>query len=201
MVAFSIACLLTYLFGYNDNMLAPQEKASQLEHNDTLTASVSPIKVDEATRYAIVSPLGGKIYPLATIDDPLFSSEALGKGVAILPEKGELYSPVKGTVSSIFATKHAINILSDEGVEILIHIGMDTVNLKGEHFNALVQNGDKIKAGQPLITFDIEAITQAGFSVMTPIIIANTEDYAEVIIEQTEQISPAQPLITVLPHN
>ncbi|KGQ69600.1 PTS beta-glucoside transporter subunit IIABC [Chelonobacter oris] len=197
LVAFVIAVILTYLFGFNDAMLGGNTTDADNPHNESRTDS-GKVSTIPLLKLCLNSPLQGEIHALNSIDDPLFSSESLGKGIAILPNQGELISPVNGTVSSVFPTKHAINIESDDGLEVLIHVGMDTVQLNGQFFEQLVQDGDKITVGQPLLKFDIEQITAAGYSVMTPVIIANSDDYLDVIATQEQQIYLGEPLMKVL---
>ena len=122
----------------------------------------------------------GTVLPLEKVNDPMFSDKLMGDGVAIEPDAGNLYAPVDGKVASIFDTKHAIGLTSDDGVETLIHIGIDTVKLNGEHFNAHVKPGDKVKVGDLLVEFDIEKIKEAGYPTITPIIITNTDSYEDV---------------------
>lgn len=195
LVAFIVAMILTYLFGYHDKML-PQQAVSFEPKSTTPTAN--PVSTIPLEKYNLVSPLTGSTHVLNQIEDPMFASEALGKGIAILPTVGELVSPINGTVSSVFPTKHAYNLVSDEGIEVLIHIGMDTVQLNGQHFETFVKEGDKIQIGQPLGQFDIAAITQAGYSVMTPIIIANSEDYLDIIPTSEANLYQGEPLLKVL---
>lgn len=128
----------------------------------------------------VLSPIEGKIIPICEVSDPTFGKEILGKGVAIQPSKGRVVAPVNGTIALIFHTKHAIILTSEEGTEILIHIGLDTVNLKGEYFNAYVKTDDKVKAGDLLLEFDIDKITEAGYDLISPIVICNTFDYSNI---------------------
>ena len=114
------------------------------------------------------------------MNDGVFSEGLLGKGISIEPTVGRAVSPVNGVVSTVFDTKHAIGLTSDDGVETLIHIGIDTVKLNGEHFNAHVKPGDKVKVGDLLVEFDIEKIKEAGYPTITPIIITNTDSYEDV---------------------
>lgn len=106
----------------------------------------------------VVSPLAGKVIPLSSVDDAAFASEAMGKGMAIEPSEGKLYSPVSGVVSTIFRTGHCIAVVSDDGVEVLIHIGIETVKLKGKYFDVKVEEGATVKQGDLLIEFDLEQI-------------------------------------------
>ncbi|HGO5856303.1 TPA: beta-glucoside-specific PTS transporter subunit IIABC [Mannheimia haemolytica] len=192
-VAFITAGISTYLFGYSDAMLPQTADTTKAEKPQNAQVSTIPLE-----KFNVVSPLEGKLHKLNSIADPMFASEALGKGVAIEPTKGELLSPVNGTISSIFPTKHAYNIVSDDGLEILIHIGMDTVQLNGKHFESFVKDGEHIQAGQLLGTFDLDAIKAAGYSIITPVIIANTDDYLDVIASQEAHIYQREPLLKVL---
>ncbi len=125
----------------------------------------------------LVSPLAGQVKPLSQATAPVFSLGVMGQGVVIEPSQGELVSPVNGTVTVLFPTKHAVGIVSEEGVELLMHIGMDTVSLDGKGFEAHVAQGDKVKAGQKLITFDMDAIKGAGLVTETPVIVTNQDDF------------------------
>lgn len=198
-VAFIVAGILTYLFGYSDKMLPEQASATEPKTtpNAIKNGEVSTIPLN---KFNLVSPLEGNIQKLTEIADPMFASEALGKGIAIEPTKGELVSPVNGTISSVFPTKHAYNIVSDDGLEVLIHIGMDTVQLNGTHFETFVKDGDRIQVGQLLGKFDIENIKAKGYSVVTPIIIANSDEYLDVIATNEPYIYQNEPLIKVLEH-
>ena len=125
----------------------------------------------------LVSPLAGQVKPLSQATDPVFSSGVMGQGVVIEPSQGELVSPVNGTVTVLFPTKHAVGIVSEEGVEMLMHIGMDTVSLDGKGFEAHVEQGDKVVVGQQLISFDMDIIKEAGLVTETPVIITNQDDF------------------------
>lgn len=126
------------------------------------------------------SPIEGKAVAISEVSDPTFGEEILGKGMAVIPSVGKVVAPVDGTVEMIFDTKHAISMSTPTGMEILIHIGLDTVNLKGEHFTAHVESGQAVKAGDLMLEFDIDAIKAAGYDVISPVIICNTPDYKEI---------------------
>lgn len=128
----------------------------------------------------IPSPLSGTVHALNRIEDPIFSSEALGKGCAIEPAEGEVYAPFSGVVSQLAETCHAIGITGENGVEILIHVGMDTIELGGRFFEPLVQMGDHVEQGQILLRFEMQRIAAEGYSLVTPIVITNTDDYSAV---------------------
>lgn len=138
----------------------------------------------------------GQAVPMSTVNDPTFAQELLGKGVAIIPANGEFVSPVDGNVGLVFETKHAISITSKEGAEVLIHIGLDTVKLKGEHYEAHVQAGDQVKKGDPLLTVDIQAVKAAGYDVITPVIICNTDDY-EAVEAITGNVSKGDDVVNI----
>ena len=125
-------------------------------------------------------PIEGEVVSIKEVNDPTFSQEMLGKGIAIKPNKGRVVAPVDGEIAMIFETKHAVSMLTEQGAEILIHIGLDTVKLKGENFNSYVKAGDKVKAGDLLIEFDKEKIIQAGYDTITPMVICNSFEYAQV---------------------
>lgn len=144
-----------------------QEEAEFATHHDTPKVASAPV----------VSPLAGQVKDLSQATDPVFSSGIMGQGVVIEPSEGELVSPVNGTVTVLFPTKHAVGIVSDEGVEMLMHIGMDTVSLDGKGFEAHIQQGDHVSVGQKLISFDMDVIKAAGLVTETPVIITNQDAF------------------------
>ena len=148
---------------------AAQEEAEFASHTATPTVLAESAEV--------VSPLDGQVNPLSQATDPVFSSGVMGQGVVIEPSQGELVSPVNGTVTVLFPTKHAVGIVSEEGIEMLMHIGMDTVSLDGKGFVAHVEQGDKVVVGQQLISFDMDVIKKAGLVTETPVIITNQDDF------------------------
>lgn len=156
------------------------------------------VETADFTSLIIKSPVAGKVVELKDVEDEMFSSCVLGNGIAIEPEAGIVNSPVDGVVTALFPTCHAIGITTKEQIEVLIHIGMDTVSLNGKYFEANVKQGDKVSAGQHLITFDLEAIKAEGFAVTTPVIITNTKDYASVIGEKAETVTYGDPIITII---
>ncbi|MED4116280.1 beta-glucoside-specific PTS transporter subunit IIABC [Priestia megaterium] len=171
--AIIIGLLLPIFLGYED-----KEKKMERE---TAEAGGEPIQKGEILEYeSVVSPLTGVIQPLSQVDDPVFSSEAMGKGIAIQPSEGVVVAPFDGTVTSLFPTGHAVGVTSLAGAEVLIHIGINTVELKGKHFKPLVSQGDTVKKGDKLIEFDIEGIKEAGYSIMTPVIVTNTFNYQKI---------------------
>lgn len=145
----------------------------------------------------IASPLKGTVVNLSDVQDEAFSSGALGKGAAVMPAEGVIYAPADGTISAFFPTGHAIGMTTTDGVELLIHVGMDTVQLEGKGFTPLAKAGDVVKKGQKLLEFDMDLITKAGFSMVTPVLVANTAEYAAVIPVNKENVSAGDALIYV----
>ncbi len=146
------------------------------------------------TKAIFVSPLKGRILNLDVVPDATFSQKVLGDGFAILPEEGIVYSPFDGKVVSLFPTNHAIGIETTDGIELLIHIGIDTVQMKGEGFKAFVKSGDTIRAGDKLIEFDLELVRQKAKSVLTPVIITNMDQFKELSIQMNQSVSSLAPI-------
>ncbi|RDW16704.1 beta-glucoside-specific PTS transporter subunit IIABC [Oceanobacillus chungangensis] len=174
-----LAFVLTYFFGgINKNEAGTVQTEEAAQQAGATTAQGVKNEV-------LVSPFNGTVKALATIEDAAFSSGALGQGVAIEPAEGKLFSPVSGIVTVLFPTNHAIGITSDEGAEVLIHVGMDTVQLGGKHFTAHTAQGNRVEKGQLLIEFDTDAIKEAGFILTTPVVVTNYDQYEiKVISEQ-----------------
>lgn len=180
LISAGVAFVLTWLFGYHPEKEAKQEKKAA----DTAVEekAVQTEALTEKASYTVGSPLEGKVLPLKEMKDETFASEVLGKGVAIEASKGRVVAPVSGSISTLFPTKHAIGITSDEGVEILIHVGIDTVKLEGKHFTAHAKEGDRVKAGDLLLEFDQKGIRESGYDPTVAVIITNTFDYSQVAV-------------------
>ena len=181
LVAIIVPMVLTFFFRKaglftktEDDTELKEEFAAQ-EEAEFASHTASPTVLAESAE--VVSPLAGQVKPLSQATDPVFSSGVMGQGVVIEPSQGELVSPVNGTVTVLFPTKHAVGIVSEEGVEMLMHIGMDTVSLDGKGFVAHVEQGDKVVVGQQLISFDMDVIKEAGLVTETPVIITNQDDF------------------------
>ena len=174
-VAFFGAAILTYIVGFEDVDAVPAGAAA-LESD--LAMPTAPVHTGETVE--IASPVEGKAYPLNEVQDEVFASEALGKGIAVLPTKGEVVAPADCTVSVLYPTLHAMGLKLEDGTELLIHIGMDTVAMNGDGFTKHVNEGDKIKKGTPIVSFDIDKIKAAGYDTTVSVIISNTADFAEV---------------------
>ena len=146
----------------------------------------------------ILMPMDGTIKALSESEDDAFASEALGKGCVIVPDNGDVCSPVNGEIKTIFPTKHAIGILSDDGCEILIHIGINTVSLEGKYFESHVKAGDKVEAGQLLVSFEKENIEKEGYSCEIPVIITNTFDYLDVLEIDNEHHKKGEAMLKIV---
>lgn len=171
-----VAMVLTFLFHKTGFLTKTEEDGHAQEAlKEASEGLVQPTVLAESAE--VVSPLAGQVKPLSQATDPVFSSGVMGQGVIIEPSQGELVSPVNGTVTVLFPTKHAVGIVSEEGVEMLMHIGMDTVSLDGKGFEAHVEQGDKVVVGQQLISFDMDVIKEAGLVTETPVIITNQDDF------------------------
>ena len=171
-----VAMVLTFLFHKTGFLTKTEEDGHAQEAlKEASEGLVQPTVLAESAE--VVSPLAGQVKPLSQATDPVFSSGVMGQGVVIEPSQGELVSPVNGTVTVLFPTKHAVGIVSEEGVEMLMHIGMDTVSLDGKGFEVHVEQGDKVVVGQQLISFDMDVIKEAGLVTETPVIITNQDDF------------------------
>ena len=126
---------------------------------------------------ALCAPVAGKAVPVNEVPDPTFAEGMLGNGIAIEPSEGKVYAPCDATVDTMFETGHAVSLTTDFGAEVLIHVGLETVTLKGQHFTVCCKNGDKVKKGDLLIEFDLEAIKAAGFNTITPMLVCNSDDF------------------------
>lgn len=191
-----VGVIITMIIAFIATMIFYKEKAPQKEQ----TSVQNKIDADEkiVKQIEIVSPIKGEVLKLEAIKDDAFASGVLGKGVAILPDEGKVFAPADGTVSTLFPTLHALGIETDNGAEILIHIGLDTVQLNGEGFKAMVKQGDHIKQGQLLITFDKEFIEKKGYCIQTPVIVTNTDEFLDVVEVSKEQVNSGDSLLKIL---
>lgn len=151
-----------------------------------------------ATGDSIQAPMAGEVLPLAKVSDAAFSTGSLGKGYAILPSEGKVYAPFDGKIACLFPTKHALGLVSDNGVEMLIHVGIDTVKLDGKYFETTMSEGDSFKKGDCLLTFDMEAIKAEGYSMESPVLITNTENYEKLEIEAKKFVAVGDDMIQLV---
>ena len=187
MIVSLIAGAISLVVGFVLTMIFYKTNDQQVENKEVT-------KLEEET---ILAPIKGKVKPIEESSDAAFASGALGKGVVILPEEGKVYAPVTGTVTVLFPSLHAIGITSDAGVELLIHIGINTVQLNGEGFTAHIKQGDQIKQGQLLVEFDMNKIKEAGYSLETPVLVTNYADLKEVKNTNASSVQLQETLIEV----
>ena len=155
------------------------EEAAVSEQAKTTSRQVEPLS-SERSDMIIYTHMNGTVIPLEKVEDDVFSQKILGDGIAIEPSEGKLFAPCDGKIDTVFETKHAVNMVSKEGVEILMHIGIDTVKLEGKYFEVHVTDGQTVKRGDLLVSFDRKAIQAAGYKLTTPLLICNTDDYTAV---------------------
>ncbi|WP_340399260.1 beta-glucoside-specific PTS transporter subunit IIABC [Paenibacillus sp. FSL H8-0079] len=189
LVSLVLSIILVYVFGFED----PEPETQTASETTPVKAGATQVKKE-----IMYSPLQGKVQALETLPDEAFASGAMGQGILIEPSEGRLTSPVNGTITTVFPTGHAIGITSDEGAEILIHVGVNTVRLKGKHFEKQVQEGDRVERGQLLLLFDIEQIKAAGYITTTPVILTNSYKYLDVLKTAEAEVKNEDYLMTVI---
>lgn len=192
LIATGAAFVLGLIIGYlthSDKNEAEIEKGT--EAGETSTEGI-------ANDVLVEAPVTGNVLDLTTINDPVFSSLAMGKGIAIQPDSDVVVAPFNGVVESLFPTGHAIGLKSDNGAEVLIHIGIDTVKLEGKHFKPLVSQGETVEVGQPLIEFDRKAIADEGFDTVIPVVVTNTNLAKDVLLEDNKEIEQGSHVLTVI---
>lgn len=180
-IALVIGFLLTFIFWH--------------DQTEVQNINISDMSMNRKT---LMSPLKGKKLPLETLTDDAFKSGVIGKGVAIEPSEGVVYAPDNGVITSLFPTFHAIGITTDSGIEVLIHIGMDTVQLQGKYFYPKIKQGDHVTKGQTLIDFDMDAIKQEGYVLTTPVVVTNYNEFTDIVENNAEEISNQDLLLTVI---
>lgn len=190
-IAFAVTFPAVWLWGYKEE-----------DTDDSGTENVQEGKKASAEENVlpsegIASPVNGKAVPLSEVPDPTFAEEMLGKGAAVDPSEGRFYAPVSGTISTVFPTKHAIGITGDKGEEILIHVGLDTVQLDGKYFETAVSEGQHVEAGTLLLTCELEKVREAGYKIITPVIVTNPEDYPAVSLARSGEIKAGERLISL----
>ena len=192
-VSFALGFALTYMFGYEDEEEVATEAATERLVQEETTGNI-PAALQNET---LVTPIVGDVVALADVNDPVFSSGAMGQGIAVKPSQGVVYAPADAEVSIAFPTGHAFGLKTTDGAEVLIHIGIDTVSMNGDGFEAKVAQGDKVKAGDVLGTFDSNKIAAAGLDDTTMVIVTNTADYASVAPVATGSVAKGDAVIEV----
>ena len=147
--------------------------------------------------HVLGAPVKGRTVSVKEVSDPTFSEGLLGKGVAVIPKDGKIYAPADGTIGMVFDTLHAISMTTEYGAEILIHVGLDTVKLKGEGFESHVKSGDMVKKGQLLLTADLKTIQEAGYDVIIPLLICNTSEFASVHAVIGKEVEPGEDVLRI----
>ncbi|MES9766712.1 beta-glucoside-specific PTS transporter subunit IIABC [Bacillus altitudinis] len=197
-LSFIVSLLITILLGFQESVTAANEQAAEKRNHTESTENQQMSK--QTSPYEVQAPMSGKVIPLSEVNDSVFSSEMMGKGVAILPDKGVVQAPFSGKVVTVTPTKHAIGLVSDDGIELLIHVGIDTVSLNGQFFDVLVKEGDEMKTGDHLLSFDIEGIQSNHLDVVTPIIVTNSTQYLDVIHTGDAHVTAGQNKLLMLIH-
>ncbi|NQP30273.1 PTS transporter subunit EIIC [Streptococcus suis] len=188
MIAAAISIIVTFILAYFLGI-----------DGETSTVNLEKVAPGISSRKNVFSPLSGQILPLEKVNDATFSKKMLGEGVAIIPKDGKVYAPFDGAVTSLFPTKHAIGLTSDEGVELLIHFGLETVELKGRGFVSHVSDGEKVEKGQLMLEVDVEMLVAEGYDIVTPVVVTNTQEYLDVLLLSTkEEVNYADDLLAVL---
>ena len=199
---FFFACagvVISFIIAFAISYVLYKEQTEEIKKQETVVEKKKESAVQmDGKGMDIYAPVTGKAVPLKEVNDPTFAEEILGKGVAIVPEEGLIISPINGTVVNIFDTLHAIGLKSDDGVEVLIHIGLDTVKLGGKHFKAISKSGDRVEIGAPLVEFAIDKIKEEGYDVITPVIISNSFEYGTVLSIDGRDIVVGDELIKVI---
>ena len=172
-------------------------KDKKEENSKKVRETIASTKAKDG-KIEIVSPLKGRVVKLSDVKDEAFSSGALGKGVAVEPEEGVLYAPADGTISALFPTGHAIGLTTETGLELLMHVGMDTVQLDGKGFKAFVAAGDSVKQGQKLLEFDMKLIQGEGCSLVTPVLVTNSDDFEAVTPSSETQVRAGDLLLSIM---
>ena len=182
-IAFFGAAALTFLFGFDD----VQEKGQKNKKEPVLGSA----------DLVLSSPVKGNAVDMTQVEDQVFASQALGKGIAVVPETGEVVAPDDCTVTLIYPTMHALGLTLDNGVEMIIHVGIDTVNLQGKYFEKHVEEGSHIKKGTKILSFDLNALMRDGYNPVVPVIVSNTDSYAEVAGNTGMGVSVETPVISI----
>lgn len=188
-VAFGAAFVLTFVLRFEDQ---PNPADTDTEKSKVPAPSTTNERV------VLSSPLAGRVVPLNEVKDQVFSSGAMGKGIAIDPANGTLVAPADGTITTLFPTGHAIGLTTTDGVEILMHIGMDTVELEGKGFEIFVKQEDQVKKGDLLVKFDLSLIKEAGYSTVTPIVVTNTPNYLDVLDMNQEDVLQGEDFLAIV---
>lgn len=197
-ISIGVAFVLTWMFGYKDPVSGTCQEAEK-EKTQGEKAEAEKLEIQESVTGEILldSHMEGEAIPMSEVKDETFAAEVLGKGIAIIPKKGEVTAPCDAVVETVFATRHAIGLKADNGAEILIHVGINTVELGGKFYTSHVKEGDRVRIGQVMLTFDMEKIKEAGYDLTTPMIITNSDDYQEINILKTGNVTKQDAVLEI----
>lgn len=197
-ISIGVAFVLTWMFGYKDSVSETCQEAEK-EKTQGEKAEAEKLEIQESVTGEILldSHMEGEAIPMSEVKDETFAAEVLGKGIAIIPKKGEVTAPCDAVVETVFTTRHAIGLKADHGVEILIHVGINTVELGGKFYTSHVTEGDRVRTGQVMLTFDMEKIKEAGYDVTTPMIVTNSDDYQEIRILKTGNVTKQDAVLEI----
>ena len=197
-ISVGVAFVLTWMFGYKDSVSETCQEAEK-EKTQGEKAEAEKLEIQESVTGEILldSHMEGEAIPMSEVKDETFAAEVLGKGIAIIPKKGEVTAPCDAVVETVFATRHAIGLKADNGAEILIHVGINTVELGGKFYTSHVTEGDRVRTGQVMLTFDMEKIKEAGYDVTTPMIVTNSDDYQEIRILKTGNVTKQDAVLEI----
>ncbi|MFT4044223.1 MAG: beta-glucoside-specific PTS transporter subunit IIABC [Gordonia sp. (in: high G+C Gram-positive bacteria)] len=197
-IAFFGAMVLVYFGGFKDLVDEEPANASGSAPSDEARRDHAAALAAAASSVAVASPLSGRVVPLSAVPDPVFASSAMGAGVAVEPDDNKVFAPFDGTVVAVLRSKHAVGLISDDGVELLIHVGIDTVKLDGAHFTCHVNAKQHVAKGDLLLEFDRDAIEKAGYSLITPVIVTNSKNYDDVLAAPIDNVSVGDDLLSAL---
>ena len=200
--SFMLCALISFVLGFALTFLYGKKQMNQTTTTTTIEEKTNEdtpdVAVTQQAGEIITAPVTGQAVALGTVNDPVFSSEMMGKGIGILPQSNEVYAPADGTLTVVYGTKHAYGITTKQGTELLIHIGIDTVNLAGQHFTTNKQSGEQVKKGELLGTFDREAIQTAGYDTTVLVIVTNTNDFSDVRAHEELNVTNGQNIIQTI---
>lgn len=192
-VCIIVTFILVFWIGFDDPIEANPADAAVEHHSDSEAPAVAKTQ-EEVT---LLSPVAGKVIPLEEVNDETFSQKLLGDGLAVIPNEGVVQAPCDAVVSSVIDSQHAVGLTHANGAELLIHVGLDTVNLKGQHFQTVVKEGQQVKAGDDLILFEKDEVVAAGYDITTPVLVVNSDEYKVVAVEHDETIPLGQPILHI----
>lgn len=197
-VAIVTTIILVFIVGFDDSKTESAMAASGSSSSST-NEKASVVPAQPQSTLTLLSPLTGKVIPLEQVNDETFSQKMLGDGIALLPQEGAVYAPCDAEVATLIDSHHAVGLQCENGAELLIHVGLDTVKLQGEYFYPQVKVGEKVKAGDCLLKFDAEAIRQAGYDLTTPLLVMNSDDFQLCATTTKECVGAKEPLFTITP--